>query len=170
MKAYQILQAISPSLSKEILTYLNTETREAYRTALYQVAAQRRLRPQYLQQKTRDQQAAWLLEQLKVKTFDGVGEQLLQLWLLKAKTPMLTAFLDAAGVKHDGKGQVDDLPEDLTPEQASAGIDAMLKDNPGEHVAVYLNLFQTQKEGGWPAIAAELEKREELKFAGTATA
>jgi hypothetical protein len=168
MKAYQMLQAISPSLSKEILTYLNTETRDAYRTALYQVAAQRRLRPQYLQQKTRDQQAQWLLEQLKVKAFDGVGEQLLQLWLLKAKTAMLNGFLDAAGVKHDGKGQVDDLPEEITAEQAAAGVDAMLKDNPGEHVAVYLHLFQTQREGGWPTIADELEKRPELKLAAAA--
>ena len=164
MKAHQILQAISPELTKEILTYLNVETRDAYRTALYQLATQKRLRPQYLQQKTREQQALWLADQLKLKTSDGVTEQLLQLWLLKAKTPMLTAFLDAAGIKHDGKGQVDDLPEELTAEQAAAGVDAMLKDNPGQQVALYLHLFQGQRPDGWASIADELAKRPELKL------
>jgi hypothetical protein len=72
-----------------------------------------------MQKKTREQQAAWLIDFLKTKPFDGVTEQLLQLWLLKGKVPMLTSFLDAAGIKHDGKGQVAELPEEpLTPEVA----------------------------------------------------
>lgn len=163
MKAYQLIQAISPALREEILTYLQTETREAFRTAIQQIAAQRKFRPQFIQQKSRTQQAAWLAENLRIKMFDGVTEQLLQLWLLKGKTEMLGAFLDAAGVKHE-KGQVDDLPEDLTAEQVAAGIDAMLKDNSGEQVAVYLTLFQGQRPGGWSAVAEALEKRPELKL------
>lgn len=164
MKAYQLLQAISPALRQEIISYVQTETREAFRTALYQMAAQRKLRPQFMQKKTREQQAAWMLENLRLKSFDGVAEQLFQLWLLKAKTQLLATFLDAAGIKHDGKGQVDDLPEELTAKQVNDGIDAMLKENSGEQAAVYLNLFQGQRPGGWPAVAEALEKREELKL------
>ena len=164
MKAYLIAQAISPALLQEIVTYRQTDTREAFRTALYQVAAQRKLRPQFMQKKTREQQAAWLIDFLKTKPFDGVTEQLLQLWLLKGKVPMLTSFLDAAGIKHDGKGQVDELPEELTAEQVSAGIDAMLKDNTGEQIAVYLHLFQGQRPDGWKTVAEALESRAELKL------
>jgi hypothetical protein len=164
MKAYQLIQAISPALRQEILTYIQTETREAFRTAIQQVAAQRKFRPQFIQQKNREQQAAWLAENLRLKMFDGVCEQLFQLWLLKGKTPLLAAFLDAAGIKHE-KGQVDDLPEELTDEQVNAGIDAMLKENTGEQIAVYLTLFQGQRPGGWKAVGDALEKREELKLA-----
>jgi hypothetical protein len=163
MKAYQLIQAISPTLRQEILHYLQSETREAFRTALQQIAAQKKFRPQFIQQKTREQQQAWLAENLRLKMFDGVTEQLFQLWLLKAKTPLLAAFLDAAGIKHE-KGQVDELPEELTEEQVSAGIDAMLKENTGEQIAVYLTLFQGQRPGGWKAVGEALEKREELKL------
>lgn len=164
MKAHQIIASISPSLQQEIMTFLQKETKEAFNTALFQVGASRKLRPQYFHKKQPAERVTWLLSWLKLKLFDGVAEQLLQLWLLKAKPEMLTAFLDAAGIKHDGKGQVDDLPETLEAKAVGAGIDAMLKTNPAEQVALYLHIFQLQRKDGWPAVAAALEKRSELKL------
>ncbi len=168
MKSHQILAAISPDLQKEIMSYLHKETKEAFRTSLFQVGAQRKLRPQYFQRKTPAEQEAWLLGALKLKMYDGVTEQILQLWLLKAKEKMIVAFLDAAGIKHDGKGQVDDLPETLDAKQVKAGIDAMLEDHPAEHVSLYLHVFQLQRPDGWPAVAEALEKNKELKLAPAA--
>lgn len=168
MKAHQILAAISPALQKEIMSYLHKETKEAFRTSLFQVGAQRKLRPQYFLRKSGAEREAWLLTYLKLKMYDGVTEQMLQLWLLKAKEQMIVDFLDAAGIKHDGKGQVDELPETLEANQVKVGIDAMLKDHPPEHVSVYLRIFQLQREGGWPAVAEALESREELKLAPAA--
>jgi hypothetical protein len=164
MKAHQLVASLSPALQQEILGYIQTDTKEAFRTALYQVGASRKLRPQYFDNKSKTERIDWLLGYLKQKAFDGVSEQLLQLWLLKAKVGMLTTFLDAAGIKHDGKGQVDDLPETLDAKQVEAGVDAMLKENPGEQVGLYLYLFQLQRPEGWPAIAEALEKRSELKL------
>ncbi|HSI65230.1 MAG TPA: hypothetical protein VLE43_19040 [Candidatus Saccharimonadia bacterium] len=164
MKAHQLVASLSPALQQEILGYIQTETKDAFRTALYQVGATRKLRPQYFDNKSKSERIDWLLGYLKQKAFEGVSEQLLQLWLLKAKVGMLAAFLDAAGIKHDGKGQVDDLPETLDAKQVEAGIDAMLKENPGEQVGLYLQLFQQQRPEGWPAITEALEKRSELKL------
>jgi hypothetical protein len=164
MNASELLKAVGPEQTLQIITWVQKDTREAFMTALYQIGAQRKLRPQYFQTKSRPEQAQWLAGYLTWKAFDGVAEQILQLWLLKAKVGMLTAFLDAVEVKHDGKGQVDDLPDDLDKDKVSAGIDAMLKDNSPKEVAIYLNLFQKQKAGGWPAITEALEKRKELKL------
>lgn len=164
MKAHQIFLAISPEQRQAILSWIQNESKEAFRTALFQVGAQRKLRPQYFNTKNREQQVAWLCDNLRSRLYDGVTEQLLQLWLLRGKTAMLTAFLDAAEIKHDGQGQVDDLPDELTAKQVKAGLDAILKDNTPSEVAIYLHLFQRQKEGGWPAITKELEKRDELKL------
>ena len=170
MKPHQILAAISPGLQKEIMSYLAKETKEAFRTSLFQVGAQRKLRPQYFQRKSPAEQQEWLLGALKLKIYDGVTEQILQLWLLKAKENMIVSFLDAAGIKHDGKGQVDDLPEELSAKQVKEGIEAMLKDHPGEHVSLYLHVFQLQRKDGWPEVAKALEKNEELKLATPAAA
>jgi hypothetical protein len=164
MKAHQLIASLSPALQQEILGYIQIETKDAFRTALYQVGASRKLRPQYFDSKSKSERIDWLLTHMKQKAYDGVTEQLLQLWLLKAKVPMLTAFLDAAGVKHDGKGQVDDLPETLEAKNVDAGIDAMLKENSGEEICLYLQMFQQQRPDGWPTIAEALEKRSELKL------
>ncbi|RBP36394.1 hypothetical protein DES53_117105 [Roseimicrobium gellanilyticum] len=164
MKAHQLIASLSPALQQEILGYIQTDTKDAFRTALYQVGASRKLRPQYFDSKSKSERIDWLLAHMKQKAYDGVTEQLLQLWLLKAKVPMLTAFLDAAEVKHDGKGQVDDLPETLEAKKVDAGIDAMLKENSGEQVCLYLHMFQQQRPDGWPSIAEALEKRPELKL------
>jgi hypothetical protein len=164
MQAFQIFQAVSPELRSEILTWMQKEAREAFNTAMFEIGAKRKLRPQYFNSKSPADRLRWLAGYLTWKSYDGVAEQILQLWLLKAKTPMLTAFLDAAGIKHDGNAQVDDLPEDLDAKKVKAGVDAMLKDHPGEQVAIYLQLFQRQKEGGWPALTAEMAKRDELKL------
>ena len=165
MKASQIFQAVSPGLRAEILTWTQKESREAFNTALFEIGAKRRLRPQYFNGKSPAERVNWLANYLGWKIYDGVAEQILQLWLLKASTGMLTAFLDAAEIKHDGKAQVDDLPETLSAKQVKDGVDAMLKEYPGEQVSIYLHVFQRQKDGGWPAITEELEKRAELKLA-----
>ena len=36
--------------------------------------------------------------------------------------------------------------------KAKKGIDALLKDFPPKHVALYMCIFQMQKEGGWPGL------------------
>ena len=165
MKAHQIFAALSPALQQEIMSYLNRETRQAFQTALFQVGAVRKLRPQYFQSKKGPEREQWLATWLKAKIFDGVTEQMLQLWLLKAKEGMIVSFLDAAGIKHDGKGQVDDLPEQLTDKQVEHGVAAMLKEHPADHVALYLRIFQLQRPGGWDAVAAVLERNAEIKAA-----
>src|SRR5882757_8488791 len=109
MNASELLKAVGPEQCLQIVTWTQKDAREAFVTALHQIGAQRKLRPQYFQTKSRPEQIQWLAGYLTWKNFDGVAEQILQLWLLKAKVDMLTTFLDAAGIKHDGKGQVDDL-------------------------------------------------------------
>lgn len=164
MNASELLKAVGPEQNLQIVTWTQKEAREAFTTALHQIGAQRKLRPQYFQNKPRQEQIKWLASYLTWKNFDGVAEQILQLWLLKAKVNMLTAFLDAVGIKHDGKGQVDDLPDELDADKVKAGVDAMLKDNTPAEVVIYLTLFQKQKPEGWPAITSELENRAELKL------
>jgi hypothetical protein len=164
MKSHEIFQALSPELRSSILTWAQTEAKQAFNTALFEVGGHRKLRPQYFLDKSKAERVKWLEPYLGWKAFDGVTEQVLQLWLLKGKTEMLKTFLDAAEIKHDGEGQVDDLPEKLDAKKVKAAVDAILKDNSPQEVAVYLHLFQRQREEGYPAVAAELEKREELKL------
>ena len=164
MKAHQLLQAIGPDLRSQIVTYMQTEERPAYRAVINSLAGQRKLRPQFVLEKSRPQQAEWLFTQLAYKGNDAIAEQLLQIWLLKSQSAMLTTFLDAVGIKHDGKGQVDELPEEIPEDKATAGIEALLAAYPAEQVALYLHVFQLQRTDGWPGLTSAIEKSAAVKL------
>lgn len=135
------------------MLYFQTEERPAYRALVQSLSAARKLRPQYVLEKSRQAQLDWVSAQLQLRQHAHLLEQTLQIWLIKSQTAMLVSFLDALGVAHDGKGQVEELPDSIDAEKAKQAIAAILKDHPAEHVALYVHLFQTQRPGGWPGLS-----------------
>ena len=157
MTAQQLLEAIGPELRNQILSYLQTDERPAYRAVIDSLAGARKLRPQFILEKSRAQQTEWLIAQLGMRTNGPVVEQILQIWLLKSQGAMLITFLDAIGVAHDGKGQVDELPEEIAEDKAAAGVQALLAAYPPKQVALYLHMFQLQRPEGWPGLTKAIE-------------
>lgn len=165
MKACEIFQQLNPSLGTEIIRYLRTDLKEVYRAAIGTLAQQKKLRPEFVQKKSGDQQIAWVLDSLRFKASEAVGEQVLQVWLMKAEAPMLVTFLDALGVPHDGSGGIDgEIPKDFEPAKAKAAVTALLEKHPADKAAVYLHIFQLQQAGGWPAISDAMAAEPRLKL------
>ena len=164
MTANQLLQAIGPELRQEIISYMQTEQRPAYRAVIQNLAAARKLRAVYVQSKSMAEQAAWLLEQLRMRQNEEVTAQIFQIWLLKGQSQMLVTFLDAAGIAHNGEGEVEELPEDIVEDKAEAGIAALLTAYPEKNVALYLHMFQMQRAEGFAGVTAALAKHPELKL------
>jgi len=158
MTAHEMFQKMSPELGLTIIGWLRDSEKAVFRTAVDSLAQQRKLRPVFVTRKPRAEQAAWLVEQLKMRGNEAVGENVLQIWLMKGRSEMLSTFLDAVGVSHDGKGGIDgEIPSVLDPDKVKAGTAALLEKFPAGEVAVYLNLFQLQQQGGWPQIAEVIE-------------
>lgn len=164
MNAQQLFEAVGPELRALIFGHIQTEERPAYRAMIQSLAAARRLRPQFILEKSRAQQQEWVYNQLKLKGNAPVLEQLIQIWLLKSQSQMLITFLDAIGVEHDEKGQVENLPDEIPQEKAAAGIQALLAAHPAGHAALYLHMFQLQRPGGWQGLAAAIEAEPALKL------
>lgn len=152
-------------MARDIFHYMRTEQKEVYATAVGALAGQRKLRPVFVTKKRPDDQYAWLHKISQMKFADGIDENILQMWLLKARKEMLVTFLGEAGIEHDGEGGVDELPDDLEADKVKAAVDKLLSEYPGEEVAIYLHLFQLQRLDGWPAIADVLENDDRVKLA-----
>lgn len=166
MKAHLMFHTMTPQTSQAITGWLRETEKQVFQSALASLAAQRKLRPIFVARKSRPEQIAWMAEQLKSKLNEAIGENLLQIWLMKGRPAMLVTFLDAIGVTHDGKGGVEgDIPAQLDPEKIKTGTAALLAAHPAEEVAIYLNLFQLQQLGGWPELQAVLDADPKLHFA-----
>jgi hypothetical protein len=82
--------------------------------------------------------------------------------LLGSQRDMICQFLDKLGIKHDGKGVVDDLPPEPTKEELSTAIEVLLETRPREVVAVYLHAFQAMDDQSWAGLNSILENDSRL--------
>ena len=165
MNAHQMFKSMPAETATVILKYFQDQDRPVYRTALDSLCQSRRVRPVFIQKKPKPEQLEWFRQCLCQAGLEDVGLQLLQIWLLKDRQSMLVAFLDTLGVKHDGKGAVDDVPETLETDKIGPAVEALLAAHPAAEVAIYLNMFQQQRENGWPEIARILNEDARLKLA-----
>jgi hypothetical protein len=165
MKSYEIFQRISPPLAAEILSYAQKEQNAVFKTAIQTLAAQRKLRPVFIERKPPAERYAWLQGALARKPSDTLAAHLLQAWLLGARKPMLCDFLDSLGIRHDDDGTVEQLPDAPPKEQLRQSIDQLLVKYPAQNVAVYLHAFHDMDSTvTWPPLGELLADDERLKL------
>lgn len=156
MQAHEIFQQLSPAGSAALFEHLYMEDRPAYRASVQILATRRKLRPIFVERKPRSERDQWLHEALSRRTNEDAALEVLQAWLLGAHRSMICTFLDEVGVSHDGKGLIDNLPDQPAEAKLNDAVEHLLAQNKAEVVAVYLNLFEFMEPGRWPRIGALL--------------
>ena len=163
LTAHEIFGFMSPALALEILDTIHASQREIYRAALTTVAEARKVRVVFLERKTRVEQHKDILASICKPNLEVLALNLLQAWLLKSQTTMLTEFLDALGIKHD-KGMVDGLPDSVPDEKLNAAVESLLAKNPPEKVGVYLRAFNDLNDTNWPNLTVLLDNDARLQL------
>lgn len=157
MKCYEIFSKMSPPLVAEIFGHLQEHEKPVYKAMIQNLAAPRKLRPIFVERKPRKEREAWLQQALSKKGADEITTQIFQIWLLGAQRDMICQFLDKLGIKHDGKGVVEDLPPEPAKDDLFGAIDVLLESRPPETVSVYLRAFQAMDDNKWASLNEILE-------------
>jgi len=145
--------------------FFREEDRNLYKTTLATLAANRKLRPVFVQKKPVADQIKWMHSSLMFKMNTDIGEHLLQVWFMKAKSDVLVTACDAFGIEHNGEGFVEgELPEEIADENVKAAIDALLEKFGAPLTTLYLAIFNLQIIGGYSNVADALENDERLVF------
>lgn len=156
MKSSEIFARLSPGLTEQVLGWLHTTEKPTYKVALQTLAAQRKLRPVFVERKPRAERHAWMQAALSRPAGEAIAANLLQMWLMGSQPQILCDFLDALGIAHDEHGGIDALPETPEPDKLRAAVETLLAKYPAEIVAVYLQSFQTMDIAGWPVLGEML--------------
>jgi hypothetical protein len=162
LKCHEIFERCSPELVNEIFMHLLENEKAVYKAAIQNIAAQRKLRPVFVERKPKPERHLWLKQALARKPADDFAIQILQIWLLGAHRGLICEFLDRLHIPHDGKGVVETLPEEPRAEQLDNAVNALLDRHPPEVVAVYLHAFQAMDDHGWKNLDALLQKDSRL--------
>lgn len=166
VKAHELYSAVDPALVTQMLDWFRSNDRNVYKSAVATLAGNRKLRPVFIQKKPMTEQYAWIHKTLKLHVCDGIGEQLLQAYLMAGQQSMLAMFCDGLGIPHDGKGSVvGDLPKKLDSERLSATVDRLTGLFDPKLFALYLHCFNMQIPGGWPEMTEKLSSDERLALA-----
>jgi hypothetical protein len=166
VKSHEIYTAVDPEIMTQMLDWFRASDRNVYQSAVATLAANRKLRPVFIQKKSMVEQYAWIHKTLKIKACDAIGEQLLQAYLMSAQQSLLAGFCNGMGIPHDGNGSmIGELPKGLDPERMATTLDTLLEQFDPRIVTLYLRCFNLQLPGGWPELTAVLDSDERLKLA-----
>lgn len=157
MKAYYIFQKADEETISNILEWMRNEERGVYHAAVRELAALKKIRPLYIQQKPVKEQFVWLHKNLQWIPSVEIGDHLLQVWLLRKHKRMLIDFLNDLGIAHNGHGIVDVLPDELDKEKLAKAVDHLYEKYPAGVASVYLQMFQLQTNKGWESLTEILE-------------
>ena len=164
MKTNELFSKFSPELVAQMLDWYRGEDRKVYKTAVASLAAQRKLRPVFVERKSLPEQYAWIQKTLQLKQCSGIGEHLLQAWLMGGQKQMLSTFCDIMGIEHEDGTVNGDLPETMDAAKLDNAVEMLLEEHDPMLVSVYLQMFNQQRADGWPELSAKLESEERLKL------
>jgi hypothetical protein len=155
--AYQIFQTIPADLAETIFTHFRKQDRDTYKAIVERLAEQQKMRPVFITKQPPEKQVKLLTSACARKPAEEIAMHLLEQWLIGARQAILVDFMDHMKIEHDGSGMAAELPDTLDADMVRAAVDEMLKTHSNQEVALYLNVFQEQKDGGWPELTALLE-------------
>jgi hypothetical protein len=164
MNASELFAAASPEKGVEVIDFLAQADRNAYRAALSLLASRRNLRPAFLEKKPKPERHRWMAEALERKRNEDLALELLQNWILQARTPLVVQFLEDLGIPHDGEGLIDETPTEPAAELVDKAVEKLLAGYPAEDVALYLHLFIGMDPDGWAHLRQLLAVRPELQL------
>ena len=158
MKAHELYSAVDPAIVTQLLDWFRANDRNVYRSAVATLAANRKLRPVFVEKKSMVEQYAWIHKTLKLKPCETIGEHLLQAYLMSAQQSLLGMFCDGMGIPHDGKGSVvGDLPKKLDAARLDTTVERLVDIFDPKLFTVYLHCFNMQVPNGWPELTAKIE-------------
>jgi hypothetical protein len=141
MRAFEIWPKLSKELNHEILEVACLNEKKLYRHAVQDMSAMLRKRPQVILELPRATRHELFQPLLGMPQFDVLGHNLVINWLRISGEPMLVAFLDGVGLKHDGHGCAEEFPESVDASKVEQACKSLYDKFPAEKVGVYLQLF-----------------------------
>jgi len=157
MRAHQIIAGLSPEAFERVMESLRAEAPEAIHSTTVAAAAVLKFRPKFLLKQPPKKRLGSIKGAMSRTNANDLAEELLAVYFLKCRLPLLTEWLDLMGLEHEnGILTQDELP---CPEAAElekrVGEFRGVDDDPDRELL--LRVFSAQTAIDWPALDALLE-------------
>ena len=157
MRSFQIFATMSPDRAVVVMSGLFENAPQMYKQALLAASASMNARPTYLQRQPFEKQVAAIRRALSRVAANGVAEEILAVYFLECRKPLLLEWLDLLGIKHEDGILETDSPAAPGKAELEKARNTFCGVDDDADRSLLLKAFAAQSAIDWPDLEALLD-------------
>lgn len=156
MRSFEVFARMSPEQAVEMMRALSKQSPAMFREAVDAAAVSIKARPVYLRNQPFEKRAQAVRRALARVTANPVAEELLAVYFLECRKPLLLEWLGILGVKHEDGTLEENEPAQPPQPQLAAAVKKFRAAGDEPDRELLLRAFAAQGAIDWPALDALL--------------
>jgi hypothetical protein len=156
MRSYQVFAAMAPEEAERMLRVLSKEAPAMFRQAVDAAAVSIKARPVFLRRQPFELRAKTVRRALARVSANLVADEMLAIYFLECRKPLLLEWLDLLGLAHDDGTLKDDTPPEPPASELAAAVAKYRGAGDDPDRELLLRAFAAQSAIEWPALDALL--------------
>jgi hypothetical protein len=152
MRSYQVFAAMSPEETERMMRVLAKESPAMFRQAVDAAAVAIKARPVWMRQQPFDKRAQAVRRSLSRVAANLVADELLAIYFLECRKPLLLEWLDLIGLKHEDGTLADEEPAQPDAAALAAAVEKYRGAGDDPDRELLLRAFAAQSAVSWPAL------------------
>ena len=159
MRSYQVFAAMPPEEAERMLRVLSKEAPAMFRQMVDAAAVSIKARPVFLRNQSFELRAKTIRRALARVSANLVADELLAIYFLECRKPLLLEWLDLIGLAHEDGTLKDEEPAQPAESELAAAVAKFRADGDPDR-ELLLRAFAAQSAIDWPALDALLGFKE----------
>jgi hypothetical protein len=155
MRSFQVFAAMAPEEAERMLRVLSKEAPAMFRQAVDAAAVAIKARPVFLRRQPFELRAKTIRRALSRVSANLVADELLAIYFLECRKPLLIEWLDLVGLAHEDGTLKDDTPAVPAASELAAAVEKYRASGDPDR-ELLLRAFAAQSAIEWPALDALL--------------
>ena len=156
MRSFQVFAAMSPEEAERMLRVLSKEAPAMFRQAVDAAAISIKARPVFLRNQPFELRAKTVRRALARVSANLVADELLAIYFLECRKPLLLEWLDLVGLKHEDGTLADDEPAQPDPDALRDAVEKYRGAGDDPDRELLLRAFAAQSAVSWPVLDESL--------------
>jgi hypothetical protein len=156
MRSYQVFAAMPPERALAMLRALSEKSPQMFRQTVDAAAVASRTRPVYLRRQPFEKRSEAVRRALSRVAANALADELLAVYFLECRKPLLTEWLDLVGVTHEEGNLEEATPTQPAETRLRKAVEGFRSKQDDPDRALLLSAFAAQEAIDWPALDALL--------------
>jgi len=156
MRSFQVFAAMTPEEAERMMRVLAEKAPAMFRQAVDAAAVSIKARPVYLRRQPFEKRAQAVRRSLSRIAANTVADELLAIYFLECRKPLLLEWLDRVGLEHEDGTLADEAPAEPAASELAAAVEKYRGAGDEPDRELLLRAFAAQSAVEWPALDALL--------------